>query len=379
MKKQKICIIGDGLSGLTTALAVKSPYLDVDLYYEKNKPKKIDKRITAISDSNFIFLKSLLNSNSKRLFWTCKKIDLFYENKQQYLNFLNFNGTKNALMHIFENNKIKNALLKKIRSKNIKLVSRKISKVNIKDTSITVEKNKIFYDLIIMCLGAHSNLYNEFDRSRAVKKNYNEIAITGYIKHNLKLDNPKQYFLVEGPLAFLPFKENSFSYVWSLNKDFFYHNKLNIKTIVEKRIKNLINKKSKLKLSNIQFYPINLNLPFTYYKKNTTILGEGLHSVHPIAGQGFNLVLRDISYLTNLIKKNLSLGLEIKNSTILNNFMQKRKPENIILSLGIDVTNNFFKKNKILDPLKNKFLKNISKFSSLKKISEMISNKGISI
>ena len=115
MKKQKICIIGDGLSGLTTALAVKSPYLDVDLYYEKNKPKKIDKRITAISDSNFIFLKSLLNSNSKRLFWTCKKIDLFYENKQQYLNFLNFNGTKNALMHIFENNKIKNALLKKIR------------------------------------------------------------------------------------------------------------------------------------------------------------------------------------------------------------------------------------------------------------------------
>ena len=80
-----------------------------------------------------------------------------------------------------------------------------------------------------------------------------------------------------------------------------------------------------------------------------------------------------------MIKKNLSLGLEIKNSTILNNFMQKRKPENIILSLGIDVTNNFFKKNKILDPLKNKFLKNISKFSSLKKISEMISNKGISI
>ena len=89
--------------------------------------------------------------------------------------------------------------------------------------------------------------------------------------------------------------------------------------------------------------------------------------------------MRDISYLTNLIKKQLSLGLEIKNSTILNNFMQTRKPENIILSLGIDITNNFFKKNKILDPLKSKFLKNISKFSSLKKISELISNKGISI
>ena len=35
-----------------------------------------------------------------------------------------------------------------------------------------------------------------------------------------------------------------------------------------------------------------LNLKRTYYKNDILILGEGLHTVHPVAGQGFNLVLR---------------------------------------------------------------------------------------
>ena len=56
-----------------------------------------------------------------------------------------------------------------------------------------------------------------------------------------------------------------------------------------------------------------------------------------------------------------------------------RKSENIITGVGIDLTHNFFKQNKLLDPLKDVILKNISKNDALKKISKFISNQGLSI
>ena len=122
-----------------------------------------------------------------------------------------------------------------------------------------------------------------------------------------------------------------------------------------------------------------LNLKRTYYKNDILILGEGLHTVHPVAGQGFNLVLRDINKLTELLKYYTGLGMSISSTPVLEDFTNNRKSENIITGIGIDLTHNFFKKNKLLDPFKETILKNISKNNTLKKISKFISNQGLSI
>ena len=59
MNKQKICIVGDGLSGLMTALVLgQDPGLEIDLI-TKNRLKNRDKRTTAISDTNFKFINLL--------------------------------------------------------------------------------------------------------------------------------------------------------------------------------------------------------------------------------------------------------------------------------------------------------------------------------
>ena len=50
--------------------------------------------------------------------------------------------------------------------------------------------------------------------------------------------------------------------------------------------------KQDITISNIQSYPISLSLRRQYHQKNILILGEGLHTIHPVAGQGFNLVLK---------------------------------------------------------------------------------------
>ena len=98
-----------------------------------------------------------------------------------------------------------------------------------------------------------------------------------------------------------------------------------------------------------------------------------------MAGQGFNLVLRDIKKLSEMISNVLKIGLLFKNTFLLKNFYEARKPENTILGLGIHLTNIFFKKNKYFFPIKKKILFNIGNIRFIKKLSQLVSDKGISI
>ena len=153
MKKQRICIVGDGLSGLMTALALnKLDGLEVHLISRKNKHSK-DKRTTAISASNYDFFNKVTDKLDKKLFWPSKKIDLFYETKDQNMNFLNFNEDSRNLMYVFENDKIKEILIKEIKKKKIKTVQKNINELKDLDS----------YDLKILCLGRFSKIYQKLE------------------------------------------------------------------------------------------------------------------------------------------------------------------------------------------------------------------------
>ena len=144
MKKQKICIIGDGLAGLTSTFALKNLNIDIDFYCKKEKGrKKDDIRATAISDLNLKFLQKIINFKNSKLFWSCKNIDLFYENKKKIKKFLNLDNQEKSLMHIFENKKFKDYLKKNIKSKHIKIISKEISAIDAEDGSITINKKKL--------------------------------------------------------------------------------------------------------------------------------------------------------------------------------------------------------------------------------------------
>ena len=365
MKKEKICVVGDGLAGLMTALALnKLESLEVHLISKKNKHFK-DKRTTAISASNYQFFKEVLSKLDKKLFWPSKKIKLFYESNDQKINFLNFSEDKENLMYIFENDKIKEVLNKEIKKKKIKIIKKSIDK----------SSDLAGYDLKVLCLGRNSKIYQNVIKSRSIEKDYKEIALTGYVKHKLKKVITSQFFLKEGPLAILPFSRNNFSFVWSVKKGF---ETKNISSTIKSKISEILKVKN-FNITNIQSYPLTLNLKRTYYKNDVLILGEGLHTIHPVAGQGFNLVMRDIKKLKEVLKYYTGLGMSIKNSPALEDFSSQRKSENIITGLGIDLTHNFFKRNKLLDPVKDIILKNVSKNNTLKKISKFISNQGLSI
>jgi len=102
MNEQKICIIGDGLAGLTTAVILSKENVKIDLYCSNKKNSFfLDNRTTAISESNYQYIKKNLNFNGRDFFWACKKINLFYEDKKKIINFFNFKEKQTNLMYIF--------------------------------------------------------------------------------------------------------------------------------------------------------------------------------------------------------------------------------------------------------------------------------------
>ena len=87
-----------------------------------------------------------------------------------------------------------------------------------------------------------------------------------------------------------------------------------------------------------------------------------MHKIHPLAGQGFNMTLRDAKILSELIKKNLDLGLNL--DTVLEKFEIKRKNSNFVFAMGVDFLHEFFKLN---NKYNMKSIDNLFKFKSVDK------------
>jgi len=379
MKKQKICVIGDGLAGLTTALVLSKLDIEINLIFKNKKIKKfIDCRTTAISESNYSFLSTHLNDSDLKVFYSCKNIDLYYEKLGRYHHFMNFTDGGKSLIHIAENKKLKKVFFKQIqKQKNIKIINGEVTKIDVQRSIISIKNKNLHYDLIALCLGRQSNIVSQFVGKRFIEDDVKEISFTSLVKHNSNISGPKQYFLKEGPLAILPIERNTFSFVWSLNKEYRKQKIESIKQLVHSKLKSILDPKTKIVLDNPIAFPVSFKFNVNFAKKNSLVLGDSSYNVHPIAGQGFNLILRDIKKLFEYIQEQQFLGLQIKDSMILEKFIRSRKPENLLFGLGINFTNRFFKHSKNTSLFKEMILKDIDKFKFLKKLSLKISDQGI--
>ena len=375
MIKQKICIIGNGLTGLTTALILGKLNLDVHLIAAPNKKKRRDIRTTAISESNYKGLIGFIGKKNSKIFFESKEIDLYKEHSKEIKHFMNLSNKHKNLMFLFQNEILKRLIQRKINTyRNLKIFNKKVSEID-------VEKNKVFfanknfkYDAIFVCTGSKSEIIQNIFEDRFIGRKTDEIAYTSIVNHSSNIINAKQFFLKEGPMAILPLNKNKFSFVWSVGSKF--KNK-NAAPIITKKLKEILKMQSDLRISKVDCFPISFKFRSSFNKKNILVLGEGSYNVHPVAGQGFNLILRDIFYLNRKINEYIKNGIQIKDSLFIDEYLKQRKPENLLFGLGINFINKFFKFNKITEPIKKVILKDINKFNILKDISLRVSNKGI--
>ena len=106
-----------------------------------------------------------------------------------------------------------------------------------------------------------------------------------------------------------------------------------------------------------------------YYYKNILAFGDLIHKIHPLAGQGFNMTIRDIKIFSEIIQEKIDLGIQLDNF-ILKEFEKKTKNRNFIFSSGIDFIYEFFYFDKQID---SKNLNMILKFfGTNKKLMNLI-------
>ena len=128
----------------------------------------------------------------------------------------------------------------------------------------------------------------------------------------------------------------------------------------------------------MEYRDLNFLLRNKYYEYRTLLFGDALHVVHPLAGQGFNMTLRDLSALEKILSKKISLGLDLGSADTLFEFSSKVKPRNFVHSIGIDLIKNSFSiKNEPMKQVRNNFLQAISKNNFIKNVFFDIADKGL--
>ena len=387
MKQQKICIIGSGLTGLLTAAILSRLNVKIDLI-AGSVNKKINNRTTAISQDNVNFLKkNKILSIDKKLFWPCLKMKLYTVSTTSKLNKIfeinEFESSKKKILYMTRNSQIiKNINDYIIRKKIIKIKKKKLNFKMITSGFLkSIKFNKDYqskYNLLIFCTGKNSDLTKNIASSNNINHGYREVSITTILKHEfLNNNSAHQIFLDSGIMAFLPISNTETSVVWSVKKKVIekYKNRRNF--LIKKKIylsATSFYKKIKF-FSNLEINDLNLFISQNYYKDRILLFGDALHTVHPFAGQGFNMIIRDLEDLEKNLRNKINLGIDIGSNEILSEFSSEAKPRNFIYSMGLDILKKSFSiKNKPYQNIRNQTLSIISKNPYAKKFLFNLAN-----
>jgi len=319
----KVCIIGDGLTSLALAKTLVNQDIYVDLVCS-HKIKNYDKtRTIGLSKNNVDFFnKNIANIN--KFLWKIEKIEIFSENLKSE-KIIEFEKNNQQLFSLIKNYKLYDFL-------KINLKKNRFFKI-IKNKN-NFEKIKRKYQLIIVCDKNNQFLKKYFYKK--FTKSYNSYAYTTIINHKKIYKNniATQIFTKKGPLAFLPISESKTSVVYSYRG----FEKIDLRSLIKKYNKRFQN----VKVSKISSFKLNLSNLRTYHHENILAFGDVIHRIHPLAGQGFNMNVRDISKLLKLIKEKIDNGL-VLDSTICKDFEKSMKHKNFLFSNGIDLIYEIFK------------------------------------
>ena len=350
-----ICLIGKNLTALVLSKILINKGIKVDLYYSDNKLSKnmlnTVSRTIGLSNDSIEFLESQKILYKKKC-WDIEKINLYKDESSKI--FLNFDSNKSSFFMASYNDFYKSLEDSLKKNKLIKIRKEKSHHSFLK----LIKKN---YEIIIIS-ETNNYLFKKYF-SKHIKKNYNSVAFTTIIDHNnIKNNTAEQYFTKFGPLAFLPISNTKTSVVFSVFDKGLIRNNSKVLELI-KHYNHLYKIKS---VNALQQFPINLSLSRNYFYKNILSFGDAVHKIHPLAGQGFNMTIRDAKILSQLIKINLDLGLSL--DTVLEKFENERKNSNLVFAMGVDFLHEFFKLNnkhkfKSIDNLfkfinKNVFIKN---------------------
>ena len=353
----EVAVGGAGFAGLALAIALRQalgdPFavtvIDPTLAHAQSK----DPRASAIAAA------------ARRLFEAIDVWDAVAPNAQPILDmvvtdsklddavrptFLTFGGDVEEgepFAHMVENRHLVDALATKARDLGVDLRAGAVSGFenagNVVDVSLA-DGEVISARLLVGADGAHS-LIRERAGIATHGWNYDQSAIVTTIAHEREHNGrADEHFLPAGPFAILPLTGKRCSIVWTENT----REAQRIVALPDDEFHKELEKRFGLQLGDLKVigprraFPLGLFTARTFIGERLALIGDAAHIIHPIAGQGLNMGLRDVAALAEAIADAARLGLDPGGPDVLERYQRWRRFDTMTMGIATDGLNRLF-------------------------------------
>ncbi len=376
-----VIIIGGGMAGLPLALCLaktgkKVVCIDRDDPH-KQATEKFDGRTVAISagGSEIMTMAGVWEDILKDA-CPIKEIKISDNGSDSLLNFLSDEVNGDHFGHIIENRLVRRALFEAAKNQEnlTHLAPQSVEKFETSSDQVEVSLSNgdiLTANLLVGADGRFSWVRDQAEiRTRGWE--YNQRALICIVAHEHPHNNIAiEDFRSAGPFAILPMIDDDknnhrSSIVWTEHG------------VKRKSAKNLSDDEFQKTLQNLfpdfygkvkragplQSYPLGLIHAEKYTGQRLALISDAAHAIHPIAGQGLNIGLRDVKKLVELISHSDDAG----NEALLKEYERARKIDNTAMIFATDTLNRLFSNNITPIRMARRFgLKTVSKLPIAKK------------
>jgi 2-octaprenyl-6-methoxyphenol hydroxylase len=248
--------------------------------------------------------------------------------------------------HMVENRALIVALREVMEEAEIELVASGIESYSADESFVRFAASGKEYRarLLTAADGAQSKL-RTLAKIQTIARGYDQSGIVATIGH-AREHNAKavQHFLPSGSFAILPLTGKRSSIVWTEG------------TAEAKRIVALpraeflaeLELRFGLQLGELEVlsparaYPLQISIARSFIAERLALVGDAAHVIHPLAGQGLNMGLRDVAALAECIADNARLGLDVGAPEVLTRYQRWRRTDTVAMGLATDGLNRLF-------------------------------------
>jgi 2-octaprenyl-6-methoxyphenol hydroxylase len=350
--KTDLLIGGAGFAGLALAIALRQGLGDAFAVTVGAAQSK-DPRASAIAAA------------ARRLFEAIDVWDAVADNAQPILDmvvtdsklddavrptFLTFGGEVEEgepFAHMIENRHLIDALVKQAKELGVDLRAGSVTGFEQTPNAIEValaDGETVSTRLLVGADGARSKI-RETAGIATHGWNYDQSAIVTTVEHEREHNGrAEEHFLPAGPFAILPLTGKRSSIVWTENA----REAERIVALPDGEFLVELEKRFGLQLGDLKVagarraFPLGLFTAREFIAERLALVGDAAHIIHPIAGQGLNMGLRDVAALAEAIADAARLGLDIGAPDVLERYQRWRRFDTMTMGVATDGLNRLF-------------------------------------